>query len=77
MSSRTEIVAAVRENDSILDNEFKATPAKLVRELADQATPFTKRRLPRLATRYENVPSRTRTHQALMIAVFDHALRNI
>jgi hypothetical protein len=58
-------------------HEFKATRAKLVRDLADQAAPFTKGRLPCLATRYENVPSRTRAHQALVIAVFDHALRNI
>ncbi|MFQ3457973.1 hypothetical protein PMN64_32295 [Bradyrhizobium sp. UFLA01-814] len=40
----------------MLDDDFNRQRARLVRELADQADPFIKRRLLDLASRYEHKP---------------------
>ena len=42
----------------MLDDEFNTKRAALVRDLADRADPFTKKRLLALASRYEELPSR-------------------
>jgi hypothetical protein len=44
----------------MLDDEFKAERARLVRDLAGQADPFIKKRLLDLAARYEQAPGRTK-----------------
>ena len=44
----------------MLDDEFKATRARLVRDLAEQADPYTKERLLNLAVRYEPSTKPTR-----------------
>jgi hypothetical protein len=43
----------------MLDEEFNKRRANLVRELADRADPFTKRRLLDLVSRYEKTTSKT------------------
>jgi hypothetical protein len=43
----------------MLDEEFNKRRAELVRELADRADPFTKRRLLDLVSRYEKNPAKT------------------
>ena len=42
----------------MLDDEFNTKRAALVRDLADRADPFTKRRLLALISRYEQAPPR-------------------
>ncbi len=44
----------------MLDQEFNRRQAALLRELAEQADPFIKRRLLDLASRYEKGPIKTR-----------------
>jgi hypothetical protein len=44
----------------MLDDEFKAERARFVRDLADRADPFIRKRLLGLASRYEKAPGKTR-----------------
>jgi hypothetical protein len=51
MTNDTNIVSVTSE--SMLDEEFKKERAQSVRDLAEKADPFTRRRLIELVSRYE------------------------
>jgi hypothetical protein len=60
----------------MLDDQFKAERARFVRDLANQADPFIKKRLLDLASRYEKAPGKSRPLPSVSPFASNRADRN-